>query len=106
MKKYIKMAALVAAVLVCLSVFAACGRVSSGRYTSETGMLTYEFSGNKISGPITGDEPGTYRIDQDSIIITFTDKNGNKATETLTFAKGDGYVVIDGITLYKEKTGK
>ena len=110
------------AVMMCM-VLASCGSTISGTYSATyesegffglgagSYTTTYEFKGKNVSRTddvtvgsktTTSTVTGTYEIQDDKIVITW-DKDietgeGQASTtkSTFSFAKGDGFVLIDG----------
>lgn len=109
------------AVMMCV-VLASCGTISgkySATYESEGffGLgagkytTTYEFKGKNVtrtddvtvgSKTTTSTVTGTYEIQDDNIVITWDkdvetgDGQSSTTKSTFSFAKGDGFVLIDG----------
>ena len=93
MKKSIRIIAVaVAAIILCLSL-ASCGlfgKKLDGKFENESGTVTYEFDGKNVkvtapetslSGVLGGKKvvyEGTYKIDDDTITLTFVDEDGEE----------------------------
>lgn len=114
------------AVMMCM-MLASCGNTLNGKYSAETlnGTVSYdyEFSGKNVTLKITtpslvgallgsGSEnirlqEGTYEIKDDMITFTWESNSGEGAVEVgagpYSYASGDGFIMIDGIKLDKQK---
>ena len=93
MKRSIRIIAVaVAAIILCLSL-ASCGlfgKKLDGKYENESGTVVYEFDGKNVkvtapetslSGVLGGKKvvyEGTYKIDDDTITLTFVDEDGEE----------------------------
>ncbi len=110
MKKTIRVAALVMALLMVGMMFVACGKTLSGEYSAEiagTGA-SFEFSGknvtitSKIGGAEIYSADGTYEIEDDKITFSFENSEAKEFSGTFDFEEGDDYIKI-GIVKYTKK---
>lgn len=95
-----------AAVLICVMVctFAACATKLNGAYTSE-GLIqqSLTFEDDKVKGSIFGvDIEGTYEIEDDQIIFTYSIGPLSYDMEK-SFEKKGSSIFIDGVEFVKEK---
>ena len=106
--------ALVLALCFVVSLLASCGSSLSGTYTAESfgSKLTYTFSGNdvKLSVSVFGMQAvtvnGTYKIDGNSITLTFggEEAEAKQYSGTFDFAKGeDGKTITIGLVTYEKQ---
>ena len=117
MKKIISTVLVCVLLLGCVMSLASCGKMLSGKYEckiTESNVITYEFSLNKVTKTVTAGAfgytkdtvtEGTYKIAEtgnSEYSITFTwNVDGAEEIETLDFAQGeeDGvkYIKLDGL---------
>ena len=101
MKKFLSLALALVLLCGCMFTLASCfGGGLSGKYTTATGLTSYEFKGNKFTrtvsvGSLTHTASGTYEIteDGDQSFITFTYTDGDEEAKeeggvTLALSKG------------------
>lgn len=88
----------------------ACGSKLSGTYKSSlTGLVTYTFSGDKVTCKIGVESlaitiEGTYSIDGDKITLNWGEENSKNplGNGEHTFEKIDEGIKIDGVTYEKQ----
>lgn len=87
----------------------ACGNKLSGTYESSvTGLLSYTFEGSKVtftvgSGKLSTSITGTYKIDGDTITLTWGDEKNDKALSgEQSFEKTDDGIKIGGVEFTKK----
>ena len=113
MKKTLKIAAVVMAVLMVTLALASCGKTLSGTYAAEvfgTGV-SYEFSGKNVeisltvAGATVASAEGTYKIDGDKITFEFdSDKDDvKKYSGEFAFEEGDDYIKIGTFGKFTKK---
>ena len=122
MKRILRLALSAVFIVGCVFVLASCGKRPSGTYTYEDtkGAITqiYEFSRKTYKVYYSGNvadfgeslvsEEGTYKVSKasdGSLQITFTVVAAGKeiTVDPLSYEKGDGYIMIDGIKYIKQK---
>ncbi len=96
--------ALLLTIALCLCLgLAACSAKPSGKYVSESG-LSLTFTGDDVSGSLGGGLSinGTYRIDGDKIIFTYSIFGSETSYEQSYSKKGDT-LIIGGTAYNKAK---
>ncbi len=112
MKKTMAVVGVVALAAVLCLVLAGCAAVPNGKYVN--GLLTYEFSGNKVTLKVGGSTVnvtfnGTYTVskegEEEKITFTFGEDDASKYNGTFSFSqdKSAGTVTIGGVTYTKQK---
>lgn len=112
MKKFARVLALALCVCLMLTLLTACGKKLSGKYSAEImeSGVTYSFNGSKVTitlkafGNIVHTVEGKYEIDEDQISFTFPsgEENAEDYVGTKSFAEGEDYIKIGGITYTKK----
>jgi len=113
MKNLKKVLALVLCVCMLLTLLVGCGgKKLSGKYSAEVleSGVSYSFSGSKVTitlkalGNIIHTVEGKYEINEDQITFSFPsgEENAEDYVGTKSFAEGEDYIKIGGITYTKQ----